>query len=55
MRNNSTNGQRQRQLPGLIEQAHEIQAFDVPLLAVVSMVINQLVGIGMRLFQHRTV
>ena len=49
------NGDGRDQLPGLVEQADEVQALDVALLAVVPMDKNQLVGISMRLFQHRIV
>ncbi len=48
-------GDGQGQLAGLIEQGDEIQTLDVALLAVVPMTANQLIGIGMRLFQHRIV
>ena len=45
----------QGQLAGMVEQADKIQALDVALLTVVPMGANQLVGVGMRLFQHRIV
>ena len=45
----------QGQPAGPVAQADKIQALDVALLAVVPMGANQLVGVGVRLFQHRIV
>jgi hypothetical protein len=48
-------GNGQGQLAGLVEQADKVEALDVALLAVVPVHANQLVGIGVRLLQHRIV